>query len=241
MAPRELTGLSSRGVSRFLRRCAVTIEGACGVGVTEGRVRTGSAIDAYLRDLLLRHAHDDAARSRPTSPSSRASTRRSSASASRRSTARVYEAGRHARAVHDPVDLQAADLRVALERLGTDAVRSRIGVEPSGDAFNEISLPAHRNAAQPDDQRRGDRLRRRSSRARSTSRSRVCSRRTRRYAGRQLEIDEAVYRVGERHRAPQPRDGPHAAQLRRDRPARRRRSTSISGSARSRSTAATSP
>jgi glutaminase len=29
---------------------------------------------------------------------------------------------------------------LALERLGRDAVRSRIGVEPSGDAFNEISL-----------------------------------------------------------------------------------------------------
>lgn len=29
---------------------------------------------------------------------------------------------------------------LALERLGTDAVRGRIGVEPSGDAFNEISI-----------------------------------------------------------------------------------------------------
>ncbi len=29
---------------------------------------------------------------------------------------------------------------LALERLGTEAVRSRIGVEPSGDAFNELSL-----------------------------------------------------------------------------------------------------
>jgi glutaminase len=29
---------------------------------------------------------------------------------------------------------------VALERFGVDAVRSRVGVEPSGDAFNEISL-----------------------------------------------------------------------------------------------------
>jgi glutaminase len=52
----------------------------------------------------------------------------------------VYEAG-DARA---PFTIQSMSKPVtyglALERLGTDTVRSRIGVEPSGDAFNEISI-----------------------------------------------------------------------------------------------------
>src|SRR5262245_26732716 len=57
MAPRELTG-RARGAFRVFRRCAVRIEGAS--GVTEGGARTtGSAVDAYLRDLLQRHADDE--------------------------------------------------------------------------------------------------------------------------------------------------------------------------------------
>ena len=70
---------------------------------------------------------------------------------------------RHARALHDPVDLQAADLRARARAAGRRRrCASRIGVEPSGDAFNEISLaPSTGMPLQPDDQRRGDRLRRR--------------------------------------------------------------------------------
>ncbi len=52
----------------------------------------------------------------------------------------VYEAGD----TRAPFTIQSMSkpltYGLALERLGTDAVRSRIGVEPSGDAFNEISI-----------------------------------------------------------------------------------------------------
>jgi glutaminase len=52
----------------------------------------------------------------------------------------VYEAGD----TRAPFTIQSMSkpltYGLALERLGTDSVRSRIGVEPSGDAFNEISI-----------------------------------------------------------------------------------------------------
>jgi glutaminase len=52
----------------------------------------------------------------------------------------VYEAGD----TRAPFTIQSMSkpltYALALERLGTAAVRSRIGVEPSGDAFNEISI-----------------------------------------------------------------------------------------------------
>ena len=185
--------------------------------------------------------HSTTARSRPTSPSSRASIRRLFGICIATVEGAVYEAGD----TRAPFTIQSMSkpltYGLALERLGTDAVRSRIGVEPSGDAFNEISIsPAHRNAAQPADQRRGDRLRRpRRRRARRSVRGSARDVRALRRAGardRRVRLP-----VGERHRAPQPRNGPPAPQLRRDRPARRRARPAISGSARSRSTAATSP
>ena len=47
---------------------------------------------------------------------------------------------------------------LVLDDLGEAAVRRRIGVEPTGDAFNAITLaPGTRHAAQPDGQRRRDR------------------------------------------------------------------------------------
>ena len=52
----------------------------------------------------------------------------------------VYEAGD----TRAPFTIQSMSkpltYGLALERLGTEAVRQRIGVEPSGDAFNEISI-----------------------------------------------------------------------------------------------------
>ena len=46
---------------------------------------------------------------------------------------------------------------LALTDRGLDAVLARVGVEPSGEAFNEISLDRLRAPAQPDDQRRSHR------------------------------------------------------------------------------------
>src|ERR1700712_5284204 len=52
----------------------------------------------------------------------------------------VYEAGD----TRAPFTIQSMSkpltYGLALERLGTEAIRRRIGVEPSGDAFNEISI-----------------------------------------------------------------------------------------------------
>jgi glutaminase len=52
----------------------------------------------------------------------------------------VYEAGDTRAAFTIQSMSKPLTYGLALERLGTDAVRGRIGVEPSGDAFNEISI-----------------------------------------------------------------------------------------------------
>ena len=131
---------------------------------------------------------------------------------------------------------------LALEDRGKAAVLERIGVEPTGDAFNAISLESeHRPPAQSDDQRRRDRgdLARAGRFARrplgAHPRAVLDVRRPRARARR------GGLPLRARHRPSQSRDRPHAAQLRRSSSTTRSRlSTSTSGSARSRSTAATS-
>ena len=102
-------------------------------------------------------------------------------------------------------------------RRGTAAVRARIGVEPTGDAFNAISLEAgtgmplnpmvnagaitaglmpETTAARPASPARGSWL-------------------LGRFAGRDLDLDESVYRLGAGHRPPQPGDRPPPARHRR--------------------------
>ena len=47
---------------------------------------------------------------------------------------------------------------LALDKIGADAVDAKIGVEPSGEAFNEISVDQiDEDPEESDDQRRGDR------------------------------------------------------------------------------------
>ena len=84
---------------------------------------------------------------------------------------------------------------LALTDRGLDAVLARVGVEPSGEAFNEISLGRLRAPAQPDDQRRSHRHPRP-----GRDEGMSPSERTQRvvdglsaFAGRRLEPDESVY------------------------------------------------
>ena len=202
-----------------------------------------SPIAAYLGDLLERHAATDARRGRDLHPRARsASTPTSSASASPPSTA---PSTRPATRAH-PFTIQSMSkpltYGLALELAGRRRCTPRVGVEPSGDPFNEISLhPATGHAAEPDDQRRRDHLRRARARGGAATRSSAAPRRTPPTPAGRSSSTTAVYRSEARHRPPEPRDRPPAAQLRRPRPATRRpRSTSTSASARSRSTAATS-
>jgi glutaminase len=105
------------------------------------------------------------------------------------SDGRVYEVGDTRR----PFTIQSISkpfvYGLALEDRGRDAVLKRIGVEPTGDAFNSIILEQGTGHPQSDDQRRRDRRR-----------PLVAGTRTRPhlpdpryvllYAGRQLSIDQ---------------------------------------------------
>ena len=102
--------------------------------------RPGSAVAAYLERLHARHgAIDDGEVATYIPELSRVDPSLFGICIATVDGA-VYEAGD----THAPFTIQSMSkpltYGLALERLGTDAVRSRIGVEPSGDAFNEISL-----------------------------------------------------------------------------------------------------
>ena len=113
---------------------------------------------------------------------------------------------------------------LALEDHGRAAVLAKVGVEPTGEAFNSISLaPGTGRPLNPDDQRRRDRddvadrgaLRRRPPGAAPLGLLALRRAPARDRRGR--------LPVGEGDRPPQPRDRPHAAQLRHpDRGPRRR-------------------
>ncbi len=134
----------------------------------------------------------------------------------------VYEAGDTHAAVHDPVDVEAADVR-ACARASRDDRRA----QPHGRRAErrrvqrDQPLPRDRDAAQPADQRRRDRLcRARRERQRGSVRAAardVLALRRPRARDRRVRLP-----VGARHGAPQPRHGAHPAQLRRDRRRRRR-------------------
>ena len=131
---------------------------------------------------------------------------------------------------------------LALEANGEAAVLAKIGVEPSGDAFNAISLRPQTGAPLNPLINAG------AIAACGLIPGRTVEQKTARildafsrYAGRALDIDLQVYAVRKRDRTPQPRDRLDAAQLldprgRSDADASR----PISGSARSASPAATS-
>ncbi len=95
---------------------------------------------------------------------------------------------------------------LALERLGDESVAPprRRGAERRP-VQRDQPRPRDRRAREPHDQRRGDRLRRDGGGARRAARSPCCSTPYSSYAGRALELDEAVYlserATGHRNRA----------------------------------------
>ena len=105
---------------------------------------------------------------------------------------------------------------LALADRGFEAVDAKVGVEPSGDAFNSISLaPGHGPAAEPDDQRRRDHLdlAGRRGRRRPSASARMLAAYGASPGGRSRSTT-TVYESERDDRPPQPRDRPHAAQLR---------------------------
>ena len=185
------------------------------------------------------------ARSRPTSPSSRSPTPTGSASASPRPTATSTRSA----TPRQPFTIQSIS-KPFVYGLALRGPRPRapwptkVGVEPTGDAFNSISLAAGARGRPLNPMINAGAIAATSLVARRRRRRALrapARRAVRRYAGRPLDGRRAtVYRLRARDRPPQPRDRPHAAQLRHPRPRiPSRRSTSTSASARSRSTAAT--
>ena len=70
----------------------------------------------------------------------------------------VYESGDTATQFTIQSISKAFTYALALDQLGEGAVDAHIGVEPSGEAFNEISVDRdHPDPEEPDDQRRRDR------------------------------------------------------------------------------------
>ena len=155
------------------------------------------------------------ARSPPTSPSSPRRIPTGSAICLATTDGHVYEVGDSGQ----PFTIQSISkpfvYGLALEDRGREAVLRRIGVEPTGDAFNAISLePGQRSAAQPDDQRRRDRRG-------SLVAGRSADDKRERLLARAVDVRRSParrrpgrLRIGARHRPSQPRDRPHAAQLR---------------------------
>ena len=129
----------------------------------------------------------------------------------------VYEVGD----AREPFTIQSISkpfaYGLALEDHGRERVLAKVGVEPSGDAFNSIRLSRRERApAEPDGQRRRhrhQRARRRATRRRTASHRLLATLSL--YAGRRLSLDHEVYRVGARHRAPESRDRAPAPELRR--------------------------
>ena len=198
------------------------------VPVLGSPVDTGSPVDAFLRRAHARHlANRDGAVATYIPELARADPEAFGIVIATVDGA-VYEVGD----TRTPFTIQsiAKPLTYAaiLELHGEAAVRRRIGVEPTGDAFNAISPRAgDRDAPQPDGQRRGDRGHRDGPAGRPTSRPERWSagdgRVDRlvasmgRFAGRPLAVDEAVYRSERDDRPPQPRDRQPAPRHRRHR------------------------
>jgi glutaminase len=99
-----------------------------------------SPVAAYLEALLARHADVDEGEVATYIPELAAVDPSLFAICLTTVDGAVYEVGD----TRVPFTIQSMSkpltYGVALERLGTEAVHARIGVEPSGDAFNEISL-----------------------------------------------------------------------------------------------------
>ena len=155
---------------------------------------TVSAVAAYLQQLYLRHLPDEDGEVATYIPELAHVDPSLFGICLATVDGAVYEAGD----TRVPFTIQSMSkpltYGLALERLGRDAVRSRIGVEPSGDAFNELSLSSQTRkppnplinagamacaglvAADADDP------------------FALLLETYSRYAGRELELDEAVFR-----------------------------------------------
>ena len=132
---------SGPGFRACERRTEVRTNVACVGGVTINNPNdpTGRQSDATWKNCMRGCRNSTPVGSRRTSLNSRAPIRRGSAWSSRRSMV-TFTKLRHAAAVHHPVDFEAADVRRGARGSRRRTGRQAIGVEPSGDAFNSISL-----------------------------------------------------------------------------------------------------
>ena len=166
-----------------------------------------SPIVAYLESLLERHAATTrAARSRPTSPSSRRADPELFGICLVTVDGAVYEAGdtRQQFTIQSMSKPFTYGLALELAGAGRGAPPSRRRAERRP-VQRDQPPPRDGHAGEPDDQCRRDHVRRARARPRRGSRSRRCFERTRATRAAGLRVDEAVYRseaeTGHRNRA----------------------------------------
>ena len=163
-------------------------------GMASSDAGTGSAVSAYLARLHATHGAIDEGEVATYIPElSRADPSLFGICLATVDGA-VYEAGD----THAPFTIQSMSkpltYALALERLGTAAVRGRMGVEPSGDAFNEISLSPETGMPRNPLINAGAIACAGLVANDSEDPFALLLETYSRYAGRELEIDESVYR-----------------------------------------------
>ena len=213
---RRPRALRTRTRSAVPRTGAGVIAQAQAGGETDALIEDGtvSAVAAYLQQLYLRHLPDEDGEVATYIPELAHVDPSLFGICLATVDGAVYEAGD----TRVPFTIQSMSkpltYGLALERLGRDAVRSRIGVEPSGDAFNELSLSSQtQEAAEPVDQRGGDDVRR-TRRGRCGRPVRAVARDLLALRGPRPRARRGGLPLRGGDRAPEPGHGPHPARVR---------------------------